>query len=66
MRHTAISRLALIGADIKTLQEFSGHQSIAMVLRYAHAQDQAVNRALDRMEEGTVVEHPGIRKPQIS
>ncbi len=33
MRHTAITRLAEIGADIKTIQEFSGHESLAMVLR---------------------------------
>lgn len=55
MRHTAITRLAETGADIKTLQEFSGHESIAMVLRYAHAQDQAVDSALDLMENrGTI------------
>jgi len=37
MRHTAITRLAETGADIKTIQEFSGHESLEMVLRYAHA-----------------------------
>lgn len=58
MRHTAISRVAAIGADIKTIQEFSGHESLAMVLRYAHAQDRAVDIALDRLEQGTAVEHP--------
>jgi integrase len=57
MRHTAITRLALTGADIKTIQEFSGHESLQMVLRYAHAQDRAVDRALDRMEVAEVVEH---------
>lgn len=57
MRHTAITRLAEAGASIKTIQEFSGHESVDMVLRYAHAQDQAVDSALDRMEGGTVVEH---------
>ena len=66
MRHTAITRLAETGADIKTIQEFSGHESLAMVLRYAHAQDRAVDRALEAMEEGTVVEHPGTRKRQNS
>lgn len=50
MRHTAITRLALSGADIKTIQEFSGHESIQMVLRYAHAQDRAIDEALDRLE----------------
>ena len=66
LRHTAITRLAVTGTDVKTLQEFSGHESLAMVLRYAHAQDQIVNRALDKMEEGTAVEHPGVQKAQDS
>jgi integrase len=57
MRHTAVSRLAAIGADIKTIQEFSGHESLSMVLRYAHAQDRAIDSALDRLEQGTIVEH---------
>jgi len=61
MRHTAITRLATTGADIKTIQEFSGHESLTMVLRYAHAQDRAVDSALDRLEQGTVVEHPRAR-----
>ncbi|MDP6567545.1 MAG: tyrosine-type recombinase/integrase [Alphaproteobacteria bacterium] len=58
MRHTAITRLAETGAGIKTIQEFSGHKILAMVLRYAHPQERAINAALDRMEDGTVVEHP--------
>jgi integrase len=60
MRHTAITRLADTGADIKTLQKFSGHESITMVLRYAHPQDKSVDSALDRMERrGTAGEHLG-------
>ena len=39
MRHTAITRLALTGADIKTIQSFSGHESLEMILRYAHPVD---------------------------
>ncbi len=66
MRHTAITRLAEIGADIKTIQEFSGHESLEMVLRYAHAQDRAVDRALDRLEGRTIVEHPRARKTEKS
>ena len=62
MRHTAITRLALTGAVIKTIQESSGHQSIAMVLRYTHTQNHAVNGALDRMEGRTLVEHPRARE----
>jgi integrase len=66
MRHTAITRLAASGADIKTIQEFSGHESLAMVLRYAHAQDHVVDGALDRLEGGTVVELPMAKTEQKS
>lgn len=66
MRHTAITRLATTGADIKTIQEFSGHESLTMVLRYAHAQDRAVDAALDKMEGGTVVEHPAASQTKKS
>jgi integrase len=66
MRHTAITRLAATGADIKTIQEFSGHESLAMVLRYAHAQDHVIDSVLDRLEGGTVVEHSSARSEQKS
>ena len=56
MRHTAITRLAATGADIKTIQAFSGHLSVAMVLRYAHAQAHVIDNALDRLDGRTVVE----------
>jgi integrase len=58
MHHTAITRLALSGADIKTIQEFSGHETLQMVLRYAHAQDRAVDRALDCMEQAQTAPSP--------
>jgi integrase len=66
MRHTAITRLAQSGADIKTIQEFSGHESLEMVMRYTHAQDRVVDEALDRMEGGTVIEHPRAKIPSNS
>ena len=66
MRHTAITRYAATGADLKSIQEFGGHLSIQMVLRYAHASDQAIDRALDRMEGRTVVEHPRARNRENS
>jgi integrase len=50
MRHTAISNLAATGADIPTIQAFSGHLSLKMVMRYAHARDRRVDEAVDRME----------------
>ncbi len=66
MRHTAITRYATTGADLKSIQEFGGHLSIQMVLRYAHASDQAIDKALDRMEGGTLVEHPRVRDRENS
>ena len=50
MRHTAITNLAETGADIPTIQEFSGHLSLKMVMRYAHARDRRVDEAVDKME----------------
>ena len=51
MRHTAITNLAATGADTPTIQEYSGHQSLKMVMRYAHARDRRVNQAVDEMEK---------------
>ena len=51
MRHTAVSNLAAAGADIPTIQAFSGHLNLKMVMRYAHARDQRVDEAVDRMEK---------------
>jgi site-specific recombinase XerD len=50
MRHTAITNLAAVGADIPTIQAFSGHLSLKMVMRYAHARDRRVDQAVDKME----------------
>ena len=44
--------MAETGADIRTIQEFSGHQSLEMVMRYTHARDQRVDRAVEMMEKG--------------
>ncbi len=67
MRHTAISNLAATGADIPTIQEFSGHMSLKMVMRYAHARDRRVDQAVDAMEnEKTKVEQIAPPKTQDS
>jgi site-specific recombinase XerD len=50
MRHTAITNLVATGADVRTVQEVSGHKSLAMVMRYTHAQDQRVDQAIEDME----------------
>ena len=51
MRHTAVSNMAATGADIPTIQAFSGHLRLKMVMRYAHARDRRVDEAVDRMEK---------------
>ncbi len=41
--------IATTGADIKAVQEFSGHESLQRVLRYAHAQGRTQGRALEKL-----------------
>jgi len=50
LRHSAITNLAETGADVKTIQEFSGHETLEMVFRYTHARDQRVDNAVEMME----------------
>ncbi len=50
MRHTAITNLAETGADVKTIQEFSGHETLEMVFRYTNARDLRVDNAIEMME----------------
>ena len=68
MRHTAITRVAEAAhGDIATLQKFSGHKSIQMVMRYVHPEDRLIDEALDRMEEmGTKPEQKPAAKGQVS
>jgi integrase len=67
MRHTAITNLAETGADIPTIQEFSGHLSLKMVMRYTHARDRRVNHAVGEMERAkTKVERIAPPKKQDS
>lgn len=67
MRHTAVSNMAATGADIPTIQAFSGHLSLKMVMRYAHARDRRVDEAVDRMEKAkTKVEQIAPSKSQSS
>ena len=63
MRHTAITNLAETGADVKTVQEFSGHETLEMVFRYTHPRDQRVDNAVEMMERAkTNVEQFGRSK----
>ena len=54
LRHTCASRLAQAGVDIKRIQEFLGHKTLAMTLRYAHLAPSHLDvcaAALDKFEE---------------
>jgi integrase len=50
LRHTYISRLAMAGVDIRTVQELAGHKSITMTMRYAHLAPQHKQKALALLE----------------
>ena len=51
LRHTAATRMAEAGVDIRTIAEFLGHSTIQMTMRYAHATDDAKRRAAEALEE---------------
>jgi integrase len=59
LRHTAITWLSSGGVDIKTLQAFSGHKSVSMIMRYAHPQDAVIDAALASYDD------PGEAQGQI-
>ena len=50
LRHTAITDMAETGAEVQTVQDFSGHRTVDMVMRYIHAREVRVNEALDKFE----------------
>ena len=58
LRHSSITYLSESGADVPTIKEFSGHRSLEMVMRYAHARDKQVDAALDRLEIGKTKAEP--------
>ena len=67
MRHTAITNLADTGVHAGTLKEFSGHQSLKMVMRYTHARQEKVDEAIKEMERvKTEPEQIGLRKADDS
>lgn len=50
MRHTAITHLVQAGVDLPTVQKISGHKTLSMVARYAHANGSHIDTAMDRLE----------------
>lgn len=54
-RHTFASRLTRQGVDIVTVKELLGHANISVTMRYAHSNDDAKRRAVQRLGTGDKV-----------
>jgi integrase len=46
LRHTAITKLVQAGVDLPTIQQISGHKTLAMALRYTHVHGTHIDRAI--------------------
>jgi integrase len=57
LRHTFASRLAMLGVDLRTIQELLGHRSILTTMRYAHLSKGHRHTAIEKLanwhEDGT-------------
>ena len=51
LRHTCASRLAQSGVDIKRIQEFLGHRTLSMTLRYAHLSPRHLDVCADALNQ---------------
>ena len=51
LRHTAITHLVQAGVDLPTVKRISGHKTLAMVERYAHANGAHIQGAMDRLQD---------------
>jgi integrase len=51
LRHTFASRLVMAGVDLRTVQDFGGWRTIAMVERYSHLSPQHKAQAIERLAE---------------
>ncbi len=52
MRHTAITNLVKAGVDLPTIQRISGHNTLAMVLRYTHVHGFHIDQAIRAIGRG--------------
>ena len=65
-RHTFASRLTRDGVDIVTVKELLGHSNISTTMRYAHSNDDAKRRAVQRLGNGDKVVAIVPRKAKIA
>jgi len=54
-RHTFASRLAMVGVDLRTIQELGGWRSLKMVERYAHLSPSHKAEAVERLANFTTL-----------
>jgi integrase len=59
LRHTAITHLVQAGVDLTTVQKISGHRTLSMVARYAHANGTHIDAAMDKLEHRLMLESNG-------
>ncbi len=50
LRHTAITGLVQAGVDLPTIQRFSGHKTLSMVMRYTHLSDDHIDKAVAKLD----------------
>jgi integrase len=50
LRHTAITHLVQAGVDLPTVKRISGHKTLIMVERYAHANGEHIRAAMDKLD----------------
>ncbi len=55
LRHTAITHLVQAGVDLPTVKRISGHKTLAMVERYAHANGDHIGEAMSKLEQRQLV-----------
>jgi len=53
LRHTFCSRLAMLGAPTKAIQELAGHQSLTTTQRYMHLSPAAKSAAIELLDRET-------------
>lgn len=51
LRHSYISWLIMSGADLRTVQQISGHETMAMLKRYSHLTGAHLQKAADRVAQ---------------
>lgn len=51
MRHTVVTHLVNNRTPLTTVMKISGHKTLAMVLKYAHASQENIQEEMDRLEK---------------